>query len=748
MKTVDLFITFTTCLSVLCYNAYGLPPTGLNDNELDDYLRQCTHFDGKVVAPVREAFRTASDYTRRYISNQEMPPSIGVLAPGPPNDLGWSYNLNLASQAMQNCLSVPWIMVDSVPEEESPLVMEGLIEEGISIVFATSIEFVPYVGEVAVHHPNVLFVIPIPFPPYTEMVNVLSFSIALYEPAYLNGYMTGAMAAKLEFEAVGLIGAIHDSFVSIQSVNAYFFGYQDGYSQSSNSSSLPVFLQIWADNHSERDPSIYSMRSLAAAGAQIVGQTTDRYESQSWARDNGLLGTGSIGDMGAFLGRRILSTMWTSWSIPFIQAYANFASTNGTGWANRLGFSNVYIGSLGLGTRSIDVPDDVNDQLDSLVAQMQSDPFASWLMVWCGQRVQQILPEGQVLNNGCMTLEQSFMLDKLHPDIDSLGIIEIPVDTVTKSEGTIGGQIALSSLGIIVSVVVIIYVFVFKESAIIKLSGHIFTICAVIGLIVAYTGLILYSPDPDVTLCRASGALYALGYYIAFGFLCAKTYGFLLIRHDSELAKRKQRGIRHVIWIFALVFAIGALLVILWLSIDSEGADYLEWQEDGPSEIDGNLYYRRSVCAVSTAGEIIGWLMIAYGFGLATVSLFASYFLSSRMDRKVSTTSAVSSVWKAETTRTSIVCMSILMCGVAAIASLILLEGHDNQTALEWVLYLCGWFSISSIIVWYYLPKVYILTLRRDKDVTKSLNHFTTAHTQSDSIGRSGSGETTSREEA
>jgi len=115
--------------------------------------------------------------------------------------------------------------------------------------------------------------------------------------------------------------------------------------------------------------------------------------------------------MGAFLGRRVLSTIWAGWSIPFIMVYADLASTNGTGWSDngRISFSNVYIGSVGLGTRSIDVPDDVNAQLDTLTSQMQTSPFASWFIIWCGQRVQEILPEGQVLDNGCMTLEQSLI---------------------------------------------------------------------------------------------------------------------------------------------------------------------------------------------------------------------------------------------------------------------------------------------------------------------------------------------------
>jgi len=132
--------------------------------------------------------------------------------------------------------------------------MLALIEEGADIILAISIEFVPYVGEVAINHPNVFFVIPLPFPPYFEMSNVFAVSVAFYESAYLNGYMAGAMATKSGYDTVGIIGALDDVFIEYQSVNAYYFGYQDACSQFNTSDTLDdekQFLHIWSDSYTE-----------------------------------------------------------------------------------------------------------------------------------------------------------------------------------------------------------------------------------------------------------------------------------------------------------------------------------------------------------------------------------------------------------------------------------------------------------------------------------------------------------------
>lgn len=707
-------LTFLVLCSVLNM-VRAIPSSDATRDQTLTYYKQCARVDGEVVDPVLDMFISTINWVNNMKLEGRELPSVGWLSPSDASDLGWSYNLHIAGQAQQRCFGVKWYPVDNVDEAGAAQAMVDLINIGVKLIMATSAEFVSAVPGVALANPDTMFVIPFPVPDFFSIPNIRAVSMNVYEGTYLAGYVSESMTPE-DVEYVGVIGAISFMFTEMQNMNAFYFGMMDAAADMGRN--VHKLAHWWTESYSDRDRTIYAVQDIAKNfDVKSIGQTPDRYESQAWLRDNGFYGTGATGDMGQFLGPTVLTSTYVGWDVPGLFMYGILAQNDGQNWGNSgpFIFSSVWLGSMGMGTPSVLIPSDVLDRLNQKVAIMKSHPFASWF-VWCGERVQDILPEGQYLDNvtGCMTVEQSFMLNKLHPDIDMLGSFQIPVNTVTKPDDLIAGQFTLVAIGFTVVIIIMIYMYLFREDIIATMSGKTMTFASLIAALIAFIGLALYIPDPDRGLCMSALALYAFGFYALFAFFMAKVYGFILVRRDTDKMQRVARGLGAIMPIFVTILTVGLILIIVWLSVDNPGSTTIEWIDIGLDN-QANIYYDREVCTVSDSGYIISWFLMGYALFLVILTLIGSYLLSAKGSSQDSLLGAnpLFDLWKAETRNAFMVCLVVLLCAIVAIGASELLDGADQQTTKEWAIFIAGFLAILGTLFAFYGPKVWTLIFRR-----------------------------------
>jgi basic membrane lipoprotein Med (substrate-binding protein (PBP1-ABC) superfamily) len=699
---VALLISFGTVVKSL--NA----PSPNSDRETYlEFYAQCSNVDPNfVVDKVLDQFIATLEWLNTL--NGIEPFSVGWMAPGPANDLGWSYNLYLAAQAQQRCFGIKWFIEDEISSNDVINAMNRLIDRGVKLLMAASAEFVADVGTVAIENPEIMFVIPFPLEAYFNISNIRSVAMNVFETTYLTGYIAESMTPD-SIPYIGELGAIH-LFTEYQNQNAFLFGMQDAARDLGREPRTMVYW--WTNSFSDPDKSLFAVQDITSNyDVHMVGQTPDRYESQLWLRDNGYHGSGATADMGQFLGSTVYASNHVRWDIPGLYIYGLLVSAGGENWGDTplILPHNVWIGSLGPGTLSVEVPSDVKDRVSNIMTLMQTSPFAS-MFIWCGDRVAKILPEGEYLDNvtNCLTFPQLIGMEKLHPDILDLGDFVIPIETITRTVGVKIFESILVGITIILTFVFMVVFMINRNSTVIKLSSVTMTMLSLFGALVSLVALALYIPDSTAPLCRSTISMYLFGYYLIYSAFMSKIFGFGLIRYYTSKLKERRVSFINVVWIAILCFAIGSGFIIWWLAADNIGSQILTGETT--SELD--TYEIREVCALSDSGIIAIGFCAGYGILLIIAVLIGSHVLGRNYLNE----------WKADGRRMIITCWSTLVC--TAIGLTLVLSLTDNQDTLEILVFLLAWLVILSVLVFYNGPKLWILLFRSNSKEAKNFNMY------------------------
>lgn len=158
---------------------------------------------------------------------------------------------------------------------------------------------------------------------------------------------------------------------------------------------------------------------------------------------------------------------------------------------------------------------------------------------------------------------------------------------------------------IIISVIWIIFIIINRELDIIKSSAPLFLVGMLIGSIILYISIILFSPTLNNTgMCISSTWLLSIGFTLLFGSLLVKTWRIHVIFSNKSLAVFKVSNM-HVLIFLSLLLGIDIVLLIIWTSISKTKS--IEIIED---------IYRISKnynsCSSNTSGVVLLWIIIGY----------------------------------------------------------------------------------------------------------------------------------------
>lgn len=192
--------------------------------------------------------------------------TIGFIYVGPKDDFGYNQAAYQGSLAVAEAFPDTTILqAENVPEtSEAEVVMEDMIKQGADLIFATSYGHLEFARNLAVAHPDVVFVHQGGLEGEPALDNLGTYFGTVYEPVYTAGIAAGAAT---ESKKLGYIYAFPIP-QTLANVNGFTLGAQ---------SVDPTIETITISTGSWCDPALQAeaVQSLLDQGVDVISQHQD-----------------------------------------------------------------------------------------------------------------------------------------------------------------------------------------------------------------------------------------------------------------------------------------------------------------------------------------------------------------------------------------------------------------------------------------------------------------------------------------
>ena len=232
---------------------------------------------------------------------------VGFIYLGPIGDLGWTYQHELARQALVKEFGdkIETTYLENVSEgPDSERSIEQLVRAGNKLIFTTSFGYMDPTLKVAKKYPNVHFE---HATGYKRDKNMSTYSARWYQGRYIQGII----AAKMSKSGVlGYIGSFPIPEV-VSGVNATMLGAQ---TINPNIKVKIIWANTWFDPGKEAD----AAKALVDQGADIIMQHTDSPAAMQVAAERGKLAFGQDSEMIKFGPKAQLTSILDTWAPYYI----------------------------------------------------------------------------------------------------------------------------------------------------------------------------------------------------------------------------------------------------------------------------------------------------------------------------------------------------------------------------------------------------------------------------------------------
>ena len=233
---------------------------------------------------------------------------VGFIYLGPVGDLGWTYQHELARQALVKELGdkIETTFLENVPEgPDAERSIEQLVRAGNKLIFTTSFGYMDPTLKVAKKYPNVHFE---HATGYKRNPNMSTYSAKWYQGRYIQGLIAAKMSKSGVLGYIGsfpipeVVSGINATILAAQTINP-------------NIKVKIIWANTWFDPGKEAD----AAKALLAQGADIISQHTDSAAPLQEAEKAGKLGFGQASDMTRFAPKAQLTAIVDDWSGYYIE---------------------------------------------------------------------------------------------------------------------------------------------------------------------------------------------------------------------------------------------------------------------------------------------------------------------------------------------------------------------------------------------------------------------------------------------
>jgi len=202
---------------------------------------------------------------------------VGFVYIGSATDKGYTYAHDQGRLYLEKKLGdkVEVIYQENVSDADnsSVAVMQSFIDQGCSVIFATSYGYMDYMYDLAKEHPDVKF---LHCSGYKSSDNMLNYFGRIYQPRYLSGIVAGM---KTETNKIGYVAAYPIPEV-IRGINAFTLGVR---SVNPDATVEVVWTSTWYDPATEKSAAV----ALLDNGCDVIAQHQDTTGPQQAAQDKG-----------------------------------------------------------------------------------------------------------------------------------------------------------------------------------------------------------------------------------------------------------------------------------------------------------------------------------------------------------------------------------------------------------------------------------------------------------------------------
>ena len=233
---------------------------------------------------------------------------VGFIYTGPVGDFGWTYQHEVARQALVKAFGdkIDTTYLENVNEgPDSERSIEQLARAGNKLIFTTSFGFMDPTIKVAAKYKNVDFEHATGF---KRAPNVSTYSGRFYEGRFIQGIIaarmskTGVLGYVVSFPIPEVISGINATILGAQTVNP-------------NIKVKIIWVSTWFDPGREAD----AAKALADQGADVLMQHTDSPAAMQIAAQRGIYAFGQDSDMIKFGPKSQLTAIVDNWSPYYIK---------------------------------------------------------------------------------------------------------------------------------------------------------------------------------------------------------------------------------------------------------------------------------------------------------------------------------------------------------------------------------------------------------------------------------------------
>ena len=310
---------------------------------------------------------------------------VGFIYVGPVGDGGWTYQHDLARQAVEKEYGdrVETTYIESVPEgADAERAITQLALSGHKLIFTTSFGFMDATINVAKKFPDVKFE---HATGYKTAENVATYDARFYEGRAVMGTIAGRMTKSNKIGYIGsfpipeVVQGINSSYIHAKKVNP-------------DVEMKVVWAYSWFDPAKEAD----AAAALIAEGVDVILQHTDSTAPLAKAQEAGAIGFGQASDMAAFKPTPRVSSIIDNWAPYYVKRVGEVLDGSWTSHSVWLGIGD---GEVEIGEITEAVPAEVKEEalaLKDRIASGEYHPFTGPLKKQDGS---DWLAEGQVASD-------------------------------------------------------------------------------------------------------------------------------------------------------------------------------------------------------------------------------------------------------------------------------------------------------------------------------------------------------------